>query len=265
MVIDKYLIHYKKPRQYIYWGETGVSVYVYADTQKAFVKNRSFDAIPLADIGAGSFQAIANELVAKDTGVLMNSGQFIFNIFDFEKLPLQEKLRNELVEWRLKKVFPENIEDYVHDSSALSRNRILSILFKRSLKENLEKIFTETGIPLIFIGNTTVEIINNMVKKKQEAPDFFIEVDGPLSMVVFLDKGMPLYIRKFRSEKVEGIVSEVVKTVNFVKNSYSIVPRTYSLAADPDALDFHLIRDELSKQELSSLELKNKEQLFLPA
>lgn len=265
MVIDKYLIHYKRPRQYLYWGETGVSIYVFSDTQKAYVKNRTFDNIPLTGITNSGFQAIANELVVEDTGVLMNSGQFIFNIFDFEKLPLQEKLRNELVEWRLKKVFPENIEDYVHDFSALSRNRILSILFKRSLKENLEKIFRETGIPLIFIGNTTVEIINTLLKKKNEAPDFFIEVDGPLSMAVFLENSMPLYIRKFRSEKVEGIVSEVVKTVNFVKNSYSIVPRTYSLAADPDGLDFHLIRDELSKQELRPLELKNKEQLFLPA
>jgi len=265
MVIDKYLINYKKPGQYIYWGETGVSVYTYSDTQKAFVKNRIFDSVPLTDISTGGFQPIANELAAVETGVLMNSGQFIFNIFDFEKLPLQEKLRTELVEWRLKKVFPENIEDYVHDFSSLSRNRILSILFKRNLKENLERLFRETGISLIFIGNSTVEIINNLVKKKTGTPDFFIEVDGALSMVVFLEKGMPLYIRKFRSEKAEGIVSEVVKTVNFVKNSYTIVPRTYSLVSDPDGLDHHLIHDELSKKELRPLEPGNEEQLFLPA
>jgi hypothetical protein len=266
MVIDNYLIHYKKPAQYLYWGETGVEIYRQGDSEKSFKKLRVFPNLLLSDITPQQFREIAMELLALNTGILLNSGQFIFNIFEFEKIPFQEKMRRQVVEWRLKKVFPENIDDYVHSFYKLSATRILSVLFKKSLKEKIETFFKENNLNLIYIGNSTMEIIDRVgaSRVKKTAPDFFIEVDKALSIVVFLDKGVPFYIRKFRGENAAGIASEVIKTVNFIKNSYSKEPRSYFLAADPSEVDFSFIKDELSGIGIQPVELKQENRLFFP-
>jgi hypothetical protein len=264
MVIDRFFIHYKPPAQYIYWGEKGMDVYKPAESGKNFNKSNTFADVSLTAVTADEFAVITKELQSLDTGVVLNSAQFIFNIFEFEKIPFKEGLKKDLVEWRLKKVFPENIDDYAHDFFKLSKERILSILFKKSLKEKIEDLFAQSGVPLIYMGNSTVEIINNLTGKKGSAPDFFIEIDKGLSMAVFLDRGVPYYIRKFRSDRAAGIAGEIVKTINFVKNSYAKVPRSYSIAADPADVDLQVIKDELSIQALQPLDMKNKDPMFFP-
>lgn len=264
MVIDRFFIHYQPPTQYIYWGEKGMDIYKRSDSGKNLKKSNTFANVSLMDITSDEFGVIAKELQSVDTGVVLNSSQFIFNIFEFEKIPFKEGLKRDLVEWRLKKVFPENIDDYAHDYIKLSKHRILSILFKKSLKEKIEDLFAESGVPLIYMGNSTVEILNHLTGKKRLAPDFFIEVDKGLSMAVFLDRGIPYYIRKFRSDQAAGIAGEIVKTINFVKNSYAKVPRSYSIAADPADVDLQFIRDELSTQALLPLDMKNKDPMFFP-
>jgi hypothetical protein len=264
MVIDRFLIHYKIPGQYIYWGEKSVDIYKRPEQGRNLKKTAAIEDVSLADITSAEFGEIASELHDVDTGVILYSGQFIFNIFEFDKIPFQEGLRKDLVEWRLKKVFPENIDDYVHDFFKVSKERILSVLFKKSLKEKIEGMFAVNGVPLIYLGNSTVEIMTHLTRKKGSAPDFFIEIDKALSMVVFLSRGVPYYIRKFRIDQAAGIVGEVVKTINFVKNSYAKVPRTYSLAADPADVDVPFIKDELTKLALIPLAAVNKEQLLFP-
>jgi hypothetical protein len=262
MVIDNFFIHYTKPRQYLYGGENYVDVYKAMESGKTFKKAKTIENISLLDMTFEQFRDIGRELLDVDTGILLNSGQFIFNIFEFEKIPLQENLRKDLVEWRLKKVFPENLEEYVHDFFKISKNKIISVLFKKSFKEKIEGMFVENGIELTCMGNSTVEIMNYAARKKKETPDFFVEIDKNLSMVVFADRGVPFYIRRFRSNNPAGIVAEVLKTVNFVKNSYSTVQASYYLAADPVDVDYNFIRDELAKQDLHALEMKSKDQLL---
>ncbi|UCH96891.1 MAG: hypothetical protein JSV88_08580 [Candidatus Aminicenantes bacterium] len=264
MVIDNFFIHHQTPSQYVYWGENYVDVYRAADADKTFTKILSVDNLSISAITPYQFQDIAKELLKTDTGIILNSGQFIFNIFEFEKLPFQEKLKRELVEWRLKKVFPENIEEYEHNFYKLNKNRVLSLLFKKSLKENIENLFRENGISLTYLGNSTVEMMNHVGKLKKETPDFFIEIDKNLSIAVFLERNLPFYIRKFRSDQAADIVNEVVKTINFLKNSYTTVPRTFSLVVRRSDADIHLVRDELSKMEILPLELKNNEQFIFP-
>lgn len=264
MVIDRFFIHYKPPAQYIYWGEKGMDIYKPSDSGKNFNKSNTFTNVSLTAVTVDEFAVIAKELQSVDTGVILNSSQFIFNIFEFEKIPFKEGLKKDLVEWRLKKVFPENIADYAHDYFKLSKDRVLSILFKKSLKEKIENLFAESGVPLIYMGNSTVEIMNHLTGKKRLAPDFFIETDKGLSMAVFMDRGVPYYIRKFRSDRAAGIAGEIVKTINFVKNSYAKVPRSYAIAADPADVDLQLIRDELSTQALQPLDMKNKDPMFFP-
>jgi hypothetical protein len=264
MVIEDFFIHYQMPAQFVYWGENYLDIYRFTDPGKTFKKILSIDNVSAAAISPGQFQDIARELLKIDTGVILNSGQFIFNIFEFEKIPWQKNVRKDLVEWRLKKVFPENLEDYAHHFFKLSKNRIFSILLKKNLKEKIEELFRESGISLVHMGNSTVEIINHVTRLKKDAPDFFIEIDNNLSIAVFQDRTVPFYIRKFRSAQTAELVNEVMKTINFVKNSYARTPRTFSLLVRRFPEDSRAIGAELSMQDILPLELKRDEQFIFP-
>jgi len=264
MVIDNFFIQYKTPAQYVYWGENYLDIYKASDSGIGFIKTHSFDNASLSEMNTSEFGEIARVLADVDTGIILNSGPFIFNIFEFEKIPWQEGLKRELVEWRLKKVFPENIADYEYDFFKLDKKRILSVLFKKSLKEHIEDLFQENGISLTYMGNSTVEMMNHIVKLKKDAPDFFIEMDKSLSITVFLGQGLPYYIRKFRADQAADIVNEVAKTINFVKNSYARVPRTCSLMIRRSDIELHTVNDELSKMEILPLDLKKNERFIFP-
>ncbi|MCP5045571.1 MAG: hypothetical protein GY940_00250 [bacterium] len=266
MVIDKFFIHYKKPAQYLYWGEDYLDLYGSPDTGQNIKKLKTYAGISLSGVTGDQFQSVARDIPAIETGVFLNSQDFIFNIFEFEKLPFQETLKQELVEWRLKKVFPENIADYEHHFYSLSRGRVLSVLFRKSLKETIQQLFTVNDIPLIHIGNSTVEIMNRMSKSKKSAPDFFIEIDKSLSLAVFQENGLPYYIRKFTCDSAESLVGEIVRTINYVKSSYSKTPATYSITADRThaGLDFLQVRDELGKENLLTLDTQDRETLLFP-
>lgn len=264
MVIDHLFIQYRKPDQYVYWGENYLDIYKVSDSDRGFIKTHSIDNVSLAKMNTSEFGDIARVLPDVDTGIILNSGPFIFNIFEFEKIPWQASLKRELVEWRLKKVFPENIADYEHDFFKLDKKRILSVLFKKSLKEHIENLFQENDISLTYLGNSTVEMMNHIAKLKKDAPDFFIELDKSLSITVFLGQSLPYYIRKFRADQAADIVNEVSKTINFVKNSYSRVPSTCSLMIRRSDIELHTVSDELSKMEILPLDLKNNEQFIFP-
>jgi hypothetical protein len=275
VIIENFFIHYKRPAQLVFAGENYLDIYKYVNN--SFQKTRSFDDAPIIDLTAESFGAAARELSvagggggggggaanAIDTGIILNSAYYIFNIIEFEKIPFREGLRKEIVEWRLRKVFPENIEDYDHRFYKLDKNKILSILFKKSLKEKIEKLFNQSRINLTYMGNSTVNSIDNVLRQKS-SPDFFIEIDRSLFIVVFQKHSVPFYIRKFRGEHEDEVVSEVVKTINYVKNSYAQTPRTYSIIANRCRLNLDVVKQELLGQEIRALDLKNKEKLFLP-
>lgn len=253
MVIENFFIHYHIPSQFLYAGDKRVDMYNEPDARKKHSRRKfkTVENISFPDINTDRFLEIARDLTKIDTGLILNSSQFIFNIFEFEKIPWQEGMRRELVEWRLKKVFPENLNDYWHQYYNLNKKRILSILFKKNSRERIEELFSTHNINLTYLGNSTVEIINHLAHLKKKSPDFFIEVDGSLVMIVFLDCGIPFYIRKFRVDQPDEIASEAIKTTNYVKNNYNKLPRLYSLIADTTTTDFHLIRDELAKHDIT--------------
>lgn len=271
VIIENFFIHYKRPAQLVFAGENYLDIYKYVN--KTYQKTRSFDSAPIFDLTVESFSAAARELSIAgagggnankiDTGVILNSAYYIFNILDFEKIPLREGLRKEIVEWRLRKVFPENIDDYNHQYHKLDKNKILSILFKKSLKEKVEKLFAQSQVNLTYMGNSTINNIDN-VRRQKSSPDFFIEIDRSLFIVVFQKNSLPFYIRKFRGAHEEEVVVEIIKTINYVKNSYSHVPRTYSIISNRCELNIETIKQELLGQEIKALDLKNKEKLFLP-
>ncbi len=261
VIIDNLFIHYKRPEQYVFAGENYLDIYKYVN--KSYQKTQSIENVSIFNPGSDLFKGVSSELAAVDTGIILNSGYYIFNIFDFEKIPFRESLQQEIVEWRLRKVFPENIEEYDHQFFKVSKNKILSILFKKRLKEKIEEYFTTNGLNLIYMGNSTVNIINHVVTQKN-APNFFIEIDRDLFIIVFQDHSIPFYIRKFRNDNETEVVGEIIKTINYVKNSYSQTPHTYSIVSNRSELNFNLIGDELSKLDIHPQNLKEREKLFLP-
>ena len=63
---------------------------------------------------AGCWPEIADRLQTVDTGIILNSDPFIYNFFEFDKLPWSGKILRELVVLEAAKIFPENIAAYDH-------------------------------------------------------------------------------------------------------------------------------------------------------
>lgn len=262
MDVTKFFINFRKAAQYIYGGENYIEIY--KRLEGSLNKIKTFEKKSLLNLDSYDIDELKKELAPVETGIVLNSGYFIFNIFEFDRIPFREEMRKDLVTWRLQKVFPEDIGQYEHDFFKLDRKKILSILFKKSLRENLEQLFTGQGIRLLYIGNSTIEIINN-VRKLRPAPDFFIEIDKNLCIVVFRADSVPFYIRKFRGDKEADIAAEIIKTVNFVKNSYRFVPVNYLAVVNSPGFQVETFREQLIELNLKELTLDQKKKIFLPA
>ncbi len=264
MDITKYLIQYRRPSQYVYGGENYIEVYKHVD--RVFKKTQVIENKSLTKLDNYQFDDLKRELSGGDTGLVLNSASFIFNILEFDKIPFREELRKDLVNWRLQKVFPEDIAHYHHEFFKLDRNKVLSILFKKELSQQLEELFKSNGISLTYFGNSTVELINN-VRKLKPAPDFFVEIDRNLSIIVFLSNTNPFYIRKFRSDKEADTAAEIIKTINYVKNSYGFSPTSYSLLVNDTDFDFDTIHTQLQEVNLEVIKAAGpqNQKLLLPA
>lgn len=261
VIIDNLFIHYKQPQQYLYAGEDYIDIYKYVD--KTFQKTQSLEDMSILNLDAAGFSAAARELGEIDTGVILNSNSFIFNIFEFDKIPIWDDMRREIVQWRLKKVFPENIEEYEHSFFSLSKNKIFSILIKKNIKQQIETLFSANQRTLTYFGNSTVNILNHIGNRK-DTPDFFVEIDRQFFMIAFQHQTQPYYIRKFRAQHEDEVVGEILRTANYVKNNYSREPHTYSIIASRSNLDFQAMQEELARSEIRPVEIKNSDKFVLP-
>jgi hypothetical protein len=187
-----------------------------------------------------------------DSGIVFNASPFIYNFFEFDKLPWQKKTLNELVTWRLQKIFPENIEAYDHRFFRLDGKRVLSILVKKALLERIERLFAERRLPLTYIGNSTMEILSRSLRAKSP-PDFFLESDQAGCTLVFQNRRSPIYIRKFKSASAADTVDEIAKTVNFVRSNYPIDPRRYWLIEHRDEAAAAAMEEQLAGADFSRL------------
>ena len=61
------------------------------------------------------------------------------------------------------------------------------------------------------------------------------------------------------------ITPEIVKTVNFVKKNYSIVPAVYTIVSNAAGFGFDAVREQLSRLEIRELNFEQKKNLLLPA
>ncbi|MDD8012942.1 MAG: hypothetical protein PHX05_05645 [Acidobacteriota bacterium] len=234
MGLSEFFLPERLPQQLIYAGDGYAEIVTLAKGRVA--GRRRLDGADLvgeAGEGRGWNEVMAG-LRPEETGIVFNASPFIFNFFDFDKLPWRKKALGELVAWRLQKIFPGDIASYDHRFYRLDRRRILSILAPRALAATAEAHFREKGLPLTFIGSTTMTLLPRMAAAKP-APDFLIESDGAACTMLFQDRRAPIYIRKFRGSRPADTVEEVVKTVAFVRGQYGIEPRRYWLIDHHDS------------------------------
>jgi hypothetical protein len=250
MVLNNILLPERLPRQIIYAGDRHCEIITL--DKKKIVQSQRVDGVSLTEPDTGRWPEIVSRLQPLDTGIVLNSDPFIFNFFEFDRLPWSKKLLRELVDWKLQKIFPENIAAYEHQFFCLNKKRIFSILIKKTLLEQLESLFREKRMPLIYIGNSTLEILNRLAKLKR-SPDFFVEIDDASCSLVFQNKGLPIYIRKFKGGSILEIAAEISKTVQFVKNSYGCEPRSYFIIDHQEEVSAEPIAAELAGENLSCL------------
>jgi len=261
MDIAEFYLGLKRPLQYICAGESYIDVF---RTVKGNLKKiKRIENLSILDLNTYDFLDIKGELSEVETGIILNSRNFIFNIFEFDKLPINAIRRRDIIEWRLGKIFPDNIDQYKHDYFRLNKKRVLSILFKKSFKDEIENLFENNNIRLIYIGNSTIEIFNNLSKRKISS-DFFIEIDDKLAVLLFQSNSIPFYIRKFEIEKSSDLIREILKTIHFVRENYSKELHSYSIVSDASDVDSSQIRGELSIENIKEINISNKNNLFLP-
>ena len=262
MDIEGVFIEFKRPYQFYYAGTDGIEAY---RISKRNVRQVAvFEGVSLFDMSPSRFGRMLDETGdANEIGIILNSGHFIFNILEFQRIPFRESLRRDLIEWKIKKVFPEEMDQYEHHFFQLNKSRVLSVLLKRDLKARIEHMINGTGRSLVYLGNSTVEIINTVFRAKG-SPDFFLEIDGTLTLIVFQSGAVPYYIRKFRFEKNDDFMEELSKTLTYVSNSFGEKPVTYSLISNLDGASLVEIQEELKSRMLQEVPLPDREQLFLP-
>ena len=261
MAISDFFLPERLPRQVIYIGDRHAEVFVLQNNKIS--SRRRVDGTTLAEIAAGRLTEIAEHLQAENTGIIFNAAPFIYNFFEFDKLPWQKKALRELVAWRLQKVFPESIEAYDHRFFQLDKKRVLSVLVKKSLPEKMGQFFENKQISLIYVGSSTMEILSRLLRAKVP-PDFFIESDVAGCTLVFQKKRLPIYIRKFKSGSIADTVEEISKTVLFVSNNYGIEPSRYWLIEHRDEVADAAMQEKLAAENFSRLSTNLQGVPFIP-
>jgi hypothetical protein len=250
MGLSAFFLPERLPRQLIYAGDRHAEI-VRLQNKKIIARTR-VEGAALAENPDAAWAGIAAGLGPEDAGIVFNASPFIYNFFEFDKLPWKKKALQELVTWRLQKIFPENIEAYDHRFFQLDGKRVLSILVKKAFLEKSERWFAEQRISLTYIGNSTMEILARSQREKSP-PDFFIESDQASCTLVFLERRSPIYIRKFKSGSIADTVAEITKTVTFVRNNYNIVPRLYWLIEHQNEATAAAMEEQLAGADFSRL------------
>ncbi len=256
MELNRLFIKYKTPEQIIYSGDKKVELFRIRkgipERISSYEREKSERFFPVE---------LKNDLINMSTGVILNSGHFVFNLLTFDKIPFRKKQKDDLVNWRVQKLFPENIDSYIHQFIQFDNKTILSVLVRNELLLKIESEAEDLGAELIYSGNSTIEIMNYL-RFRGDHPDFFIESDGSIVITVFFREGLPVYIRKMRT--VSGIPSgtEVYKTVEYVEKNYGFKPRSCSVFS----VDGHgeSIKNELREMHFTLIDHDRSDMRFLP-
>jgi hypothetical protein len=261
MDVTTLFIRYRVPDRFFYLGDESIEFYRIQNQRKG--ANSTFEKVSGFDVRSDQFGDMLSGIPEKsEVGIILNSSHFIFNILEFDRIPLREHLVRELVDWKVKRIFPEDMDQYENHFFQLDRKRILSILFRKDLKKNIEQVFDDHQRCLTYFGNSTVEIMNRIFRSKN-IPDFFLEIDGNFCVVVFQHGSIPFYIRKFRIERGEDLIDELQKTMKFVAANYARKPASFALISHNEE-QLVLVGAELEKLGLSDVKSDSGLKLYFP-
>ncbi len=209
MDIERFFIDYKKPDIYLYINESCLKIL-----------NKNEESYKISGFNEFKEILLSLNLTSNSCGIILNSRDFIFNFLDFDKLPVIESKVKEIVEWRLSKIFPENLNNYIHNYISLSKNKILSVLLKKEIHDKLDELLVVKNLKMIDLKNTTLSLLSKL-KRNRLSADLLIEVDSLFITMTFLHNRVPFFIRKFEVYERGEIVEEVLKIKTYVENNYS--------------------------------------------
>ncbi len=192
------------------------------------IRRLEFPPFTPSEPGSLATGEIAREVPPGEAALVLPAGHFIFNVFEFDRVPWRARTRAELIDWKLGKVFPENIDFYHHHAAVLARRHVLSILVRRTLIEQCEEAFHRAGLKLTEIAGTTATAAAVLLSSRK-CPDLWLEMDGAANLLFSAHRGRPVYIRKFRSGDVAETVAEVVRTTQYIAGNYQVHPATFQL------------------------------------
>ncbi len=264
MEIGKLFKKYKLPEQFIYAGAD--YLYLIKKEKKTYTRiGNYYDYsvnIPNQDTGTTEPDMASNpildtlrtQLDSKPTGILLNSSFFIMNILRFEKMPFNKKKLDDIVHWRIEKIFPEKLDQYIHHYYKLNTDNILSILIPKETKDRIDNLFFRLGVKQRYMGCSTIEIINSLYRSQsplvfpgsgRQLPDFFVEIWGNAATLVYQNRRTPLYIRKFNFNDIKDLNSEISKTLNYIISTFTLTPALYSVFMNHNEMDPGQIKPDL--------------------
>ncbi len=256
MELKSIFIRFRIPEQIIYLGEGETDLFIVKKGVPrkigSYMKSSQVKVFP---------DELKRDLINVDTGIILNSGHFVFNLLNFEKIPFMKKQKDELVNWRVRKVFPENINNYHHRFFQFDKNTILSVLIKNDLKLSLENEMIKLNLNLTYFGSSIVEIINSL-SVGGTFPDFIIETDGKLMLTIFFKNKIPVYIRKMMIGSEISPENEINKTIGFVRNNYGFSPKYFSIFSSDD--NFSELKKRITGDGLSFMPRNHSDRRFLP-
>lgn len=211
MVLTEKIIGYKTPERILVAGKSFLELY-----RKDKGKSTLLNSQDGGNINSESLKSVFRSSGNGDVGVMLTGDRFIYNILEFDKLPLRYSQRSEMVEWRLSKVFPGEISDFDHQILALGRKTVLSVLLPLTVKTELAHSFGEAELKEIFIGNSFIEFCNQC--RKRDSKQMIVELGDGYGVVGF---GQPLaYVRKFMARDLNGSLNELNRTTEYIKKTF---------------------------------------------
>jgi hypothetical protein len=218
MDIISWLYFKRKPRQWVYLADHSLIIF---KKKNPFAESTQIGRhIALEQLLSEDGASIASELDQVDTGLVFASKYVVFNLFDFEKLPFWQSQLQDLVEWRLGKVFPEKLEMYFHRCIRLKQRHVFSLLMEKDLVQRSTAFFKNLQIPIVSIGCSAIEIMNACQKQKKTI-DLIIEADRNLLTVIVLKLHQPCYVRKIHFSDAAEAVTALEKTMLYIRKNIS--------------------------------------------
>jgi len=226
-LIRKYIpLHH--PSRLFYAGEERLS-YLELAKNRVTLRREFLPFVP-ADPASLAITDITREVGKGEAALVLPAASFIFNVFEFDRLPWAPATRAELIRWKLEKVFPENLDLYHHHAAVVAHRHVLSVLIRRSLIDQCEEAFARAGLELTEIACSTVATASVLLSRRN-CPDLWLEMDGAANLLFSSSRGRPLYIRKFRTGDTAETVAEVTRTAEYITSNYQLTPRSFQLVS----------------------------------